>query len=158
MPRLSARRLFFLYAHPCGEVLIRKKRMARSQLLSIRRSLLKHELPHQPPLLFSTAMGQLALTASQLHHSSIDSAVIRQYFWHGHDKLVGKNALCRILPARIIKANGRRALVSTPAGLRNVNIPFIGKVKPGDTVTVHYSYACEKIPPADFRRLWRMKR
>lgn len=156
--RLSARRLFFLYAHPCGEVLIRKKRMARSQLLSIRRSLLRHEIPRESPSLFSTAMGQLTLTAARLRRPSIDSSAVRHYFWHGHDRLVGKNALCRILPARVIKANGRKALVSTPAGLRNVNIPFTGKVKPGDTLTVHYNYACERIPQNDFRRLWGMKR
>ena len=156
--RISAPCLFFLYAHPCGEVLVRKGKMTGAQLDSIRRSLLHRKLPRQPPALFRTAMKQLQLTAAAMRHKSIGSAVIRQYFWHGHDRLAGNDCRCRIMPAKVVEAAGGCAAVSTPAGVRNVNILLAGKVKPGDLLTVHYDYACEKISRQDFARLWRMKR
>jgi len=154
----SPLRLFFLYAHPCGEVLVAKGRIKASQLAAVRKALLKGGTPKQSPLLFEKAVERLGITASQIRLPLMDEESIRKHFWFDHDDVVEDRANCRILPAKVLKVDSSNALASTPLGLRNVNISFAGKVRPGDLLTVHYNYACEKIGKDDFERLWKVKK
>ncbi len=154
----SPLRLFFLYAHPCGEVLVAKGRIKPAQLASVRKSLLNGGVPRESPLLFEKAVERLGITASRLSLPLMDESSIRRHFWFDHDDVVEDRANCRILPAKALKIDGSNALVSTPLGLRNVNISMVDKVKPGDLLAIHYQYACEKIGKDDFDRLWKVKK
>lgn len=157
-PPTSALRLFFLYAHPCGDVLVAKGKLPASKLASMRRTLAKGGTPDEPPSLFEKAVERLGFTAARTGGARMDEDTIRKFFWFDHDDMVEDESLCRILPAKVLKVDGMNALVSTPAGRRNVNVSMLGKAAAGDLLAIHYNYACEKISRKDFGRLWKVKR
>jgi len=154
----AAKKLFFLYAHPCGDVLVAKGKMKASKLAEVRRTLQRGGIPKEPPSIFEKGVERLAITAARIRKPVFDAKTMRQYFWFDHDDTVEDGLNCRILPAKVLKVVGANALVSTPLGLRNVNISMLGKARKGDLMTVHYDYACERISQKDFEQLWKVKK
>lgn len=157
------RRLFFSYAHPCGDVLVKRGSMERSSLEGIRSSLRNGEPVGANPRLFKVAYALLSMLASEKGKKAIDDEVIHEYYLRRHDEHVMSEAkikediipeMCRVFPGRIIEAHGKAARVETPVGERNINIEFVPNVHAGDFVTVHYSYACERIGEGEFKKLW----
>lgn len=136
------RRLFFLYAHPCGDVLVKEGRLKAEQLVEVRRSLLDGRDGGEPSL-FRAALRKLEETAREMGKDRIDSEVIREYFLRKHNEDVDRE--CRVLIGCVESVMGDTALIRIGDETRKVNIEFVGKVKEGDVLSVHYDYACEKL-------------
>lgn len=162
MPPISAKRLFLLYAHPCGDVLVKRGTVSRRALDSLRSALMGHgKLPSAQ--LFSAAFSRLQEYAGK-RKRKITPALVREYFLAQHNKVVLRVAKkkkdvipkrCFIVPGRLLKLGKGKAAASTPFGSRKIIIGLVPKLKTGDMVAIHYDYACETIPQAEFRRLWR---
>jgi len=159
------KKLFFLYAHPCGDVLVQRGSMGRKVLERIRKSLKEGRVVESPEV-FKVAYKLQCMLAEEMGKKEIDEEVIREYYWRKHDEHVmeeskEKNDViperCIIFPAKVVEKEGEEAVVETPVGKRNVNIEFVPNVCVGDFLTVHYSYACEKIDESEFKKLWREK-
>jgi len=164
--RVENRKLFFSYAHPCGDVLVRRGSMDARVLARIRENLRKGESIPERPELFKVAYALMKMLAEEMGKSRIDDEVMHEYYWRRHDGHVMDEAkiksdivpeMCIIFPARIVNIEGNEADVEILVGRRRVNIEFVPKVSVGDYVTVHYCYACEKINENLFRSLWREK-
>lgn len=160
---VANKRLFFLYAHPCGDVLVRRGRMKEETLRRIREKLRGGGEVDEDPRLFRVAYAFLKIIASEKGKGEIDEEVIHEYYWRKHDGYVMEQAkeredivenLCRVFPGRVVEVNGGEAVVELPVGRRKVNIEFLPNLHLGDFVTVHYSYACERIDGRTFRKLW----
>jgi len=163
---VTNKKLFFLYAHPCAEVIVARGAMKQEELDSIRHSLLLGKTPDAPPIAFRVAYRLLEFIAKKKNKDCIDEEVMHDYFWHSHDEFVLEECKhrpdvcadkCIVYPAEIKKVDGNEAEALTPIGVRKVNISFTPKVKQGDFVTIHYDYACEKIPEKTFKELWSEK-
>ncbi|MEM3555257.1 MAG: HypC/HybG/HupF family hydrogenase formation chaperone [Candidatus Micrarchaeia archaeon] len=160
------KKLFFLYAHPCGDVLVRRGSMSREVLERIRSNLKEGGEVKESPELFKVAYKLQCMLAEEMGKKEIDEEVIREYYWRKHDEHVMEESrvmkdvipvLCRVFPAKVVKLEGEEGVVETPVGRRKVNIEFIPNVCVGDFLTVHYSYACERIDEDEFKKLWREK-
>lgn len=159
-------RLFFTYAHPCAEVIVARGAMKQSELDEIRASLLTSQIPKQPPSIFRTAYRFLEFYAKQNGKASIDAETIRNYFWSEHDDFVMEECThrhdlcadkCIVYPGKVEAVTNNYAEVSTPLGIRKINISFTPKITVGDFVTIHYGYSCERISKKDFEKLWSEK-
>lgn len=161
--RVRNKRLFFSYAHPCGDVLVKRGSMERDSLERIRERLRRDGKIDADPRLFKVAYALISMLADEKGRKEIDDELLREYYWRKHDGHVMEEAknrndiipdMCVVFPARVIYAKGKKAVVETPVGRRSINIEFVPNVHAGDFVTVHYSYACERIGEEEFRRLW----
>jgi hydrogenase maturation factor len=161
--RIANKRLFFLYAHPCGDVLVKRGSMSKETLERIRERLKSGKKIDTDPKLFKVAYALLSMLANERGKRAIDDEILHEYYWRKHDEHVMSEAkikddvipeMCRVFPARVIEVKGRNARVETPVGGRSINIEFVPNVHADDFVTVHYSYACEKIGEGKFKKLW----
>ena len=152
----AARRLFFLYAHPCTEVLVSMRKHTRKQMLGIRKAALRKDYSTSA-FFFPTASREIAKLAG---NKKVDARLVRRYFLEEHDRIVRERGadwrVCVVWPAKVIATNGSNARVRTPLGEKNVNIDFC-PCKKGDLVTVHYNHACEQITSREFERLNKRK-
>lgn len=155
--------LFFSYAHPCGDVLVKRGSMEENTLKEIREGLKKGGEIKAEPKLFRVAYALLCMLAAERGKKEIDDDVIREYYWRKHDEHVMEEAknrsdiiphMCKVFPARVVGVREKEARVETPVGERRINIEFVPNVHAGDFVTVHYAYACEKIGEGEFKKLW----
>ena len=92
----------------------------------------------------------LTITAKGMGKKEIDRDVIRRYFWFGHPACIRERVkeysdiephMCTVLPGKVLEEGA----VETPLGERKVRNDFVPDVRPGDWVTVHYSYIVERI-------------
>jgi len=157
------KRLFFSYAHPCGDVLVRRGSMSEETLDRIRKRLMGGEEVDADPKLFKVAYALLSMIAEKEGKREIDDEVIHKYYWKEHDEHVMNEAkikediipeMCRVFPGRVLEVRGKEAIVETPVGKRSINIEFIPNVHTGECVAVHYFYACERISEDVFNKLW----
>jgi hydrogenase maturation factor len=164
--RVRNKGLFFSYAHPCGDVLVKRGSMEEGTLRGIREKLRKGEEVNAEPELFKVAYALLSMLATEKGKKEIDEEIIHDYYWRKHDEHVMSEAKnkqdiiperCKVFPARVIEVKGKDAVVETPVGERSINIEFVPNVHVGDFVTVHYCYACERISEDEFKKLWREK-
>lgn len=150
--------LFLRYAVPCGQVLVKRGWMKQKDLDSLRKQAAEGDVKASNKDLhaaFAEASLMLERTANSEGKSVIDEQVIRHYFLsHVHAKLAEKRSAefkdfspeeCKVWAGRIMRLRGLSALVELPCGRREIRMDFVQGAKEGDVVTVHYSYACEKI-------------
>lgn len=161
--RVKNKRLFFSYAHPCGDVLVKRGSMESRVLEGIRNRLRRGKPMNEDPKLFKVAYALLSMLATEKGKKEIDEEIIHDYYWRKHDEHVMSESkikedvipkMCKVFPARVIEVKGKDAVVETPVGERRVNIEFVPNVHAGDFVTVHYSYACERMGEGEFKKLW----
>lgn len=154
-------RLFFIYAHPCGDVLVKRGAIQRKDLDSLRSSLAKKGKVADSGL-FSKASARIKAYANRKRRK-ITPALVREYFLKRHNRVVLSVAKkkrdvipkrCFIVPGRLARLNGKKAVAETPFGPRKIIIGLVPNLKKGDMVAIHYDYACERIPKAEFARLW----
>jgi len=159
----SVPKLFFLYAHPCGDVLVRRGKVRKEELAELRNMLRCGSVSKLNPLIFSKAITQLEEYAKR-KRGKITRKLVHEYFTTQHNAYVlevakkrrdVKPERCFISPAVVIGISGKNARVLTPFGYRNIINEFVPNLKIGDLVSTHYNYACEKISFDGFKRLWR---
>jgi hydrogenase maturation factor len=164
--KVSNKKVFFLYAHPCGDVLVKRGSLPAETLEGIRQDLRSGGDVKADPKLFKVAYAILTMIAKRVGKRTIDEEVMHEYYWKEHDEHVMNESkikedvipeMCKVFPGRILYARGKGAVVETPVGRRSINIEFVPNISVGDCVTVHYNYACERIDESLFRGLWREK-
>jgi len=162
MKRTSAPRLFFAYAHPCGDVLVNRGTMQSKELELLRSQLRAGKKVTADPIVFRKGFTRF-MRYAKARRKRMTGRLVSEYFLTRHNRVVKqvaksakdvKPARCFISPGKITRLDGKKARVSTPFGSRNIIIGFVPKLKLGDLVSVHYNYACERIPKKDFERLW----
>lgn len=161
----SAPKTFFLYAHACGDVLVKRGTITKKQLEGIRRKLCNEGKAKLNPLIFKKGFTRLKDYAKK-KGKRLNDEVASRYFLTQHNKSVMtvirtaedvNPKKCFISPGMMVSVDARRGtgVAFTPFGRRKVIIRFAPKLNAGDLVSLHYDYACEKISRGDFKRLWR---
>jgi len=148
---IKDRELFLRYAIPCGSVLVDRGTVSQKTLDQLKEKLLSGK-PIKQDLgkVFKVGVRMLTITAKRMGRKEVDKEVIRKYFWFEHMDCINERVKtypdvvpekCLVLPAKVLE----KGLVKTPIDERKVRTDFVPDVKPGDWVTVHYSYIVEKI-------------
>ncbi len=155
--------LFLRYAIPCGNVLVRRGCLDKRVLNKLENGVvLERSFRGDVSRFFPVASKLCQYIASQLGKEKIDSEVIRRYFLIEHKKAVLWRAKhfpdinvkeCIVYPGRVINIIKDKIEVNTPAGRKIVKNIFIPEVNKNDWVTVHYDFACERIPNNLARKL-----
>jgi hydrogenase maturation factor len=162
--RLLNKKLFLKYAMPCLMEKLRRGEISEEEFTQLMKDFEKGEMPSIEKIteLFSTAIPKiLALGVDKKKFEGtevqVDTELVRDYFWDEHIPVVMNKKLkkseCLVLPARVLKVNGDKAVVLTPLGEKEVKTAYLEKVKENDLLAVHYNYACEKINEKEFKRL-----
>ncbi|MDD5317974.1 MAG: hypothetical protein PHF51_04580 [Candidatus ainarchaeum sp.] len=158
-----APRLFFLYAHPCGDVLAKRGTIGKKDLASLRARLASGKPFNANPRMFEKAFGRLSAYAKR-RGRRVSAALVREYFLSEHNRVVKKIAKsakdvipgrCFVTPCRIVSVKGASALAETPHGKKKINVRFVKGLRKGDFVSAHYFTACEKIPRGALERMRR---
>jgi len=156
-------RLFYAYAHGCGDVLVKRGTIAQAELDSVRGKLKRAGPVVAGPHIFEKAILRVKRSA-RAQKRAVTPAFIREYFLARHNPVVVRQAKikrdvkprrCWITPARIVSVRGKTARAKTPFGPANINIEFAPNLEVGNMISTHYGFACEKITKREFVRLWR---
>jgi hydrogenase maturation factor len=164
---ISDKELFLRYAIPCGEVLVKRGSLDPKLLKKAEKIVTDGKTANiDPSKMFPTAAKMCTLIAHKMGKKVIDQEVIRRYFLFEHEKAVRWRMRiypdvvpekCIVFPARVLRS-GELLLVNTPAGKRILDTRFAPEVKRGDWVSMHYSYASEKISGETAKRMLRKKK
>ena len=146
--------LFLKYAIPCGQILVKRGDYEQSLLDDIKEKTIRHEVENtDPEETFKIAVRMCYLSARKLGKEKIDTDVIREYFWHGHEEAVKWRAevfrdirldACRVYPGQVVFVKDF-ATVKTKLGSLEFRKDFLPDVQKGDFVITHYDYVIEKI-------------
>lgn len=155
--------LFYRYALPCGELGVELGVLDREKVDEVRNAFLQGHPLKEPEKVFPVAIKLLEITAKKLGKDCIDEQVLRAYFWNFHDEHVKEKALlikgfpvkeCMVWPAEMISDEEAR----TPIGNRKIKKLLLNNLNPGEHITIHHGYACEKISKEQFREMWKQRR
>ncbi len=160
----ESKELFLKYAIPCGNVLIKRKKLSKARLDSIKSALMKGKEVRGIENTFRIAANMCYIISKKMRKKGIDKSVIRKYFWSEHSRAISwrhkiykdfDTQLCKVYPGRVIKMEkAGKVLVLTPIGNRRLRKEFIPDLAINDLVTVHYNYCIEKITHNVFKSLW----
>jgi len=163
----EARMLFFRYAIPCKEVLVKRGTMSKGYFDNLISAVVKKQVPVGVEKDFKLALFMCGKIAKKLGRK-IDEEVIRKYFWIEHEETIKKAYKgmmqdftleeCTIYPGKVISnVVKNEALIKTPIKSFNYRTDFIPEVEKGKYVTVHYRFAAEIISEKDANMLWRLR-
>jgi len=150
---------FFLYAHACGDILVKRGAVSKQDLETLRSNIARGKSGN--PLLFRNAYLRV-LDFARRRKRKLTSELIREYFVSKHTEVVLRVAKkkkdvvpvnCFITPAKILSIHGDRADALTPFGKRTLNLKC-ARAKKGDLVSTHYWWVCEKMSAKEFMHLW----
>jgi len=152
--------IFFLrYAFPCSFVLLLRKEITKKE----------HELLYR-----STKEEKLFLTKGRIEGifwralkfiesvSSLES--VQKYWWFDHNQHLKHEKFkdfdikfykdCMVIPCEVVSVRNNEATVKSKFfdGYKKLKTDFVD-VKPGDRVTKHYDYACEKISESLYSKM-----
>lgn len=151
--------IFFLkYAFPCSFVLLSRKEINRKDYELLYKSA-KEEKLYLPIEKIEKIFWQALEFISSI--SDLDS--VQKYWWFNHNKYLkrekiknlDKNLLkdCMVIPCEVLSVNKNSAIVKSEFDdYIKLKIDFV-KVKPGDKVTKHYDYVCEKISESLYTKM-----
>jgi hydrogenase maturation factor len=159
----GAPRNFFLYAHPCGDVLVRRGTVRAGTLRRLRASVARGEFSGLDPWMFAAAIARVREFASR-RRRRLDAGEVTRYFLYEHNALVRETAkeksdvvpeMCFITPAVVLRPGAGSCAALTPAGAKTINTRYCEKLEAGDFISTHYGFACEKISARALAALWR---
>lgn len=163
---IKDKQLFLKYALPCASVLVKRGWVSEKKVEELRREVLNGSVISDLKDIFLVAYSMCSLTAKKMGKKTIDSQVIRAYFWGEHDDVVDERFKqfrdfnpkdCRVYPGRVLEV-GREVKISTPAGIKTFSNIYNLNLKEGDYVTAHYDFVIEKIGEKEAEELWNQKR
>lgn len=157
--------LFLKYSYPCCIVLAQRKEINIKTMKELEKAAIQDKEIEKEILekIFFRAISRMKALAKDTNYFTIEN--IRDYFINRHNELldgkqkvaddggldIDKNApkalkeLCKVHKATIIKKEKNYFIVKFNNRTRPVINSFVPDAKIGDTVTIHYGYACEKI-------------
>ncbi|MEM5812392.1 MAG: hypothetical protein QXN71_03065 [Candidatus Aenigmatarchaeota archaeon] len=163
---ITDKELFLRYAIPCGEVLVRRGSLDQNLLKKAEQIVTDgKDSKIDIERMFPVAVKMCTLIAQRMGKKAIDSDVIRRYFLFEHEKAVRWRAKiypdvipekCIVYPARVLRS-GKLLIVNTPTGRKILDKKFVPEAKRYDWLSIHYSYASEKIPTETAKRMLRKK-
>lgn len=152
---MQNRILFFKYALPCAETLIKRGNLTTEEFDNMLTKVMKDEEPEKnSENVFKVAMSHLKFISMQKKKSKIDEKTIREYFLFGHDEAVDERfdemgdfdqEKCRIYPGIVREIKDGKTLVETPIGTEACKNYFVKDLKIKDIVVVHRNFVVEKI-------------
>jgi hydrogenase maturation factor len=161
---IENKELFLRYAIPCGQVLVKRGSLDPRLLKKAEKIVTDGKTANiNPGEMFPTAAKMCTLLAHKMGKKVIDAVVIRRYFLFEHEKAVRwrmriypdvVSEKCIVFPARVLHS-GELMLVNTPSGKKILDTRFAPEARRGDWVSMHYSYASEKITPDTAKRMLR---
>ncbi len=144
--------IFFLkYAYPCSFILILRKEITNGE-----QELLYKSAKEEKLFLSKHKIEKIFWRPMRFLKSISDLKGIEKYWRFDHNFYLKNKEFkdfeesllehCLVIPCEVMSVKGGEAIVKSPflEGENSLRIDFI-KVKPGDKVTKHYDYICEKI-------------
>ncbi len=154
--------LFFKYAIPCAETLVKRKNITKELLEKMISEVEKGIVPKEKPgKIFKVAFAMCKIIANK-RGKEIDGEVIRQYFWFEHDKIVEERynlmrdfepKKCKTYPGIVEKIVGKKAIVRTKIGKNEYLTAFAPDVKKGRFVIAHRDFVVEQISEEKAREI-----
>ena len=152
---ISNRILFFKYALPCAETLIKRGDLSQEEFVKMLAKVSRGEEPEKnSENVFKVAMAHLKFVSMQKKKNEIDEDSIREYFLFGHDEAVDERfekmgdfdqEKCRTYPGIVKEVKDGKTLVETPLGTEYYKNDFAKDLKIGEFVVVHRDFVVEKI-------------
>jgi hydrogenase maturation factor len=152
---ISNRILFFKYALPCAETLIKRENLSPEEFDKMLTMVASGKEPEKnSENFFKVAMAHLRFISMQKKKDEIDEDAIREYFLFEHDETVDERfdemgdfdqEKCRTYPGIVKEIKDGKPLVETPIGIESCRNDFVKDLKVKDIVVVHRSFVVEKI-------------
>ena len=152
---ISNRILFFKYAIPCAETLVKRGALDKKDFEKMFDAVKKGKEPEKnSEQVFKVALAHLNLIAKRNNRQVIDEETIREYFLFGHDKVVDDRfeemkdfnpEACRVYFGIVNKIKNDAAVVETPDGNKSCKLDFVKGLAADDLVVVHRDFVVEKI-------------
>ncbi len=144
--------IFFLkYAFPCTFVLLSRKEIIRKDYELLYKSAKEEKL-----YVSIKKIEKIFWRPLEFVGSIFDLNSVQNYWWFDHNKHLESGKIknldktllkdCMVIPCEVLSMKKDIAIVKSEFCDKDIKlkIDFV-KVKPGDKVTKHYDYACEKI-------------
>jgi hydrogenase maturation factor len=152
---ITNRLLFFKYAIPCAETLVKRGILSKQELEKMLENVKKGKEPEKDSEnVFKVALAHLSFIAKQNDKNVIDEDTIREYFLFNHDKVVDDRfeemqdfnpEACRTNFGIVNKTKNDTAIVETPVGIKPYKSDFVKDLEADDLVVVHRDFIVEKI-------------
>jgi hypothetical protein len=165
---IENRFLFFKYALPCAETLIKRKTITQEEFEEMLEQVEEGVEPgkgrHE---IFKVAMAHLNFIAMEEGKNKIDDEIIREYFLFGHDEAVDdrfeemgdfNQEKCRTYPGIVRGLKNGQVSVESPIGIEAYEKNFVKGLKIRDIVVVHRDFIVEKISKDLASRMWDAKK
>jgi|WetSurMetagenome_2_1015567.scaffolds.fasta_scaffold417754_1 hypothetical protein len=151
---------FLKYAFPCAFIGMQRGRFDEATHLRLEKAAVSGKFLSFEELAkyFPPALRRIAALKKKTGHEKWDTALIRDYFWNEHNKIIDARGegyktappalceLCKVLEGQVISVKDGVAVVRFAGGKRRaVMTKLVGSLKKGDKVMVHYGYAVEKL-------------
>jgi len=153
--KISNRILFFKYALPCAETLIKRGDLSQEEFDKILAMVTSGKEPEKnSENVFKVAMAHLKFISMQKKKNEIDEDSIREYFLFVHDDAVDERfeevgdfdqEKCRTYPGIVKEVKDGKTLVKTPLGTEYYKNYFAKDLKIGEFVVVHRDFVVEKL-------------
>ncbi len=142
---------FLRYAFPCARVLVDiRKKITEQEWLDLKNAV-ETNTPVNRSYLERTFTKAIAGLKKINPTNYWDIKVIREYFWHQHEKQISNDLppmirrLCQIKKGRLVKQFGNIFQADLGEGdIRNV-MALYPDAKIGEFAMIHYGYAVEKV-------------
>lgn len=165
---MRAEILFLKYAFPCSIVLRQRNDISQRTFNMLEKAAINN-VPIKRELLekiYFRAITRMKALAKEQNKYYFSEAIIREYFTKRHNELldgmftkaddkgidIDKKAppalrhLCKVFKSKVIKKGGNYYIVKySDKKTRPVLSSLLPNAKVGDTVTIHYGYAVEKL-------------
>jgi len=152
--------IFFLkYAYPCSFVLLLRKEITKKEHELLYKSV-KEEKLH----LSKEKIEKIFWRPMRILESISNLESIEKYWRFDHNFYLKEKEFkdfeesflehCLVIPCEVVSVKGGKAMVKSPFLRRKINLKtdFV-TVKPGDKVTKHYDYLCEKISEGLYKEI-----
>ncbi len=145
--------LFLRYSTPCGQVLVKRKKLDEDELERMIEEVKASKGTQKDCKAFQVGLFWCSELAKEAKKEEIDRRIIEKYFFKKHEDVIEemsleghdiKPELCKVQEGLVMEIEDNGMLkVFLPTGTRHVRPDFVPDVKKGNTVSVHYNFACE---------------
>lgn len=155
----TAKKYFFKYAFPCAFLPFKRGEITEKGYDKLKRQFCEGESPSKKELekTFPFAFKMIKRLAKRMKRNYWDIDVIKEYWVREHNRIIDAKEsyfksksdrfrdLCRINKAGVISTRGNVLIVKYGNKKRKVYSTIVPYIKRGDIVTIHFSYAIEKV-------------
>lgn len=152
--------VFFLrYAFPCSFLLRQHREISEQEFSQLEQAAIAGEALPRALLekVYFRAFQKIEKFAEERGKDKWNLELLKEYFLKRHNKQIDQGMysykkapeklreLCKVQKARVVRVEKEAAVVEWPGGRRPVLKQLVPDIKVGDTVTIHYGYAIERV-------------